>query len=152
MIRYPRGCGAVADWRQPFAEIPFGKGRKLKDGKDIAVLSIGNIGNNVAKAVEGTDAAHYDMRFLKPLDYNIIKDCAREYNRIVTVEDGSRMGGFGSAVLEALADICGEEGIPMPQVQRIGIPDSFIEHGTVPQLQEICGLDAEGIKRKGLQP
>lgn len=153
VIRYPRGCGAVAEWQQKFEKIEVGKGRMLKDGDEVAVLSIGNIGNNVAKAIaeyeeENADksVAHYDMRFLKPLDLDIIKEVARKYNKIITVEDGCKKGGFGSAVLESICEICNEEGIAMPHIIILGIPDKFIDHGTVPQLQEICGIDVDGIK------
>ncbi|MCF0208004.1 MAG: 1-deoxy-D-xylulose-5-phosphate synthase [Bacteroidaceae bacterium] len=154
VIRYPRGCGAVADWRKPFEKLPIGQGRKLKDGEGVAVLSIGNIGNNVAKAILETEqenetikVAHYDMRFVKPLDINIIREAAKKYKSIITVEDGCKKGGFGSAVLETLCDICNEENIQMPRVVMLGIPDKFVEHGTVPQLQQICGIDVEGIKQ-----
>ncbi len=153
IIRYPRGCGAVAEWHQPFEEIEIGKGRMLKDGDEVAILSIGNIGNNAAKAIEkyeeekpGKSVAHYDMRFLKPLDIGIIKEIVRKYRKIITVEDGCKKGGFGSAVLESICEICNEENITMPQIRILGIPDKFIDHGTVPQLQEICGIDIEGIK------
>ncbi|MCF0243997.1 MAG: 1-deoxy-D-xylulose-5-phosphate synthase [Bacteroidaceae bacterium] len=154
VIRYPRGCGAVADWRKAFETIAVGQGRKLKGGEYIAVLSLGNIGNNAAEAIHqyeaehpDTSIAHYDMRFLKPLDINIIKEVARKYRRVITIEDGCKAGGFGSAVLESLCSVCNEENIPLPKVQILGIPDEFIEHGTVAQLQEICGLDIESIKR-----
>lgn len=153
IIRYPRGCGAIAEWNQPFEEIEIGKGRMLKDGYDIAILSIGNIGNNAVKAIAeyeeenaGKSVAHFDMRFLKPLDMEILKEVARKYRKIITVEDGCKKGGFGSAILESICEICNEEGIVMPQIRILGIPDKFIDHGTVPQLQEICGIDIEGIK------
>ncbi|MCQ2243432.1 MAG: 1-deoxy-D-xylulose-5-phosphate synthase [Bacteroidaceae bacterium] len=154
VIRYPRGCGAVADWQQPFEEMEIGKGRMLKDGDDVAILSLGNIGNNAAKAIAeyeeenpGKTIAHYDMRFLKPLDMNILKDVVRKFKKIVTVEDGCRKGGFGSAVLEAICEICDEENLMMPKIKILGIPDKFIDHGTVSQLQEICGIDVDGIKQ-----
>ena len=154
VIRYPRGCGAIADWHQPMEQLEIGKGRKLKDGENIAVLSLGNIGNNAAEAIAEFEAehpeatiAHYDMRFLKPLDTSIILEVARKYKRIITIEDGCKNGGFGSAVLESLNDICNEENIPMPRVRILGIPDKFVNHGTVPQLQQICGIDVESIKK-----
>jgi len=143
VIRYPRGCGVQVDWRCPLEEVKVGTGRKLKDGEDVAVLSIGPVGNNAALAVEGTKAAHYDMRFLKPLDENILHEVGRKFRKVVTVENGVRNGGLGSAVLEWLSD----HGY-QPQVVRLGIPDEFIEHGTVQQLLEIVGLDVESIKRE----
>jgi 1-deoxy-D-xylulose-5-phosphate synthase len=118
----------------------------MKDGKDVAVLSIGPVGNNAALAVEGTTAAHYDMRFLKPLDERILHEVGQKFRKIVTVENGVRNGGLGSAVLEWMSD----HGY-QPQVVRLGLPDSFIEHGTVNQLLEIVGLDVESI-RKELTP
>lgn len=153
VIRYPRGCGAIADWQQPMELLEVGKGRMLKDGDDVAVLSLGNIGNNAAKAISeyeaehpGIRVAHYDMRFLKPLDTDIIKEVAKKYKQIITIEDGCKKGGFGSAVLESLCEICNEENIPMPRVNILGIPDKFVDHGTVSQLQQICGIDVESIK------
>ncbi len=153
VIRYPRGCGAIADWHKPLEVMEVGKGRKLKDGDNIAVLSLGNIGNNAAEAIAEYESehpdvriAHYDMRFLKPLDTSIIIEAAKKYKHIITIEDGCKQGGFGSAVLESLSEICGEERIPMPRVKILGIPDRFINHGTVPQLQEICGIDVNSIK------
>ncbi len=153
VIRYPRGCGAVADWHQPFQRLEIGKGRKLKDGDNVAILSLGNIGNNVAKAIAeyeaenlGKSVAHYDMRFLKPLDLNILREVARGYKKIITVEDGCKVGGFGSAVLENICEICNEESLTIPHIKILGIPDKFIDHGTVAQLQSICGIDVEGIK------
>jgi len=154
VIRYPRGCGAVADWKQPFETLEIGKGRKLKDGKDIAVLSLGNIGNNAAQAIaeyeeEHPEAqiAHYDMRFLKPLDTGILHEVAKNFKRIITIEDGCKNGGFGSAVLESICEICNNEGLQMPRVNILGIPDKFVDHGTVAQLQRICGIDSESIKQ-----
>lgn len=154
VIRYPRGCGAIADWQQPMELLEVGKGRKLKDGDDVAVLSLGNIGNNAAKAISEyesehpeTHIAHYDMRFLKPLDTDIIKEVAKKYRRIITIEDGCRNGGFGSSVLESLCGICNDENIPMPRLKILGVPDRFVDHGTVLQLQQICGIDVESIKK-----
>jgi 1-deoxy-D-xylulose-5-phosphate synthase len=146
VIRYPRGNGVQADWRCPLEAVQVGTGRKMKDGKDVAVLSIGPVGNNAALAVEGTTAAHYDMRFLKPLDERILHEVGQKFRKIVTVENGVRNGGLGSAVLEWMSD----HGY-QPQVVRLGLPDSFIEHGTVNQLLEIVGLDVESI-RKELTP
>lgn len=147
VIRYPRGCGVLTDWRNPFEEITVGTGRRLKDGKDIAVLSFGPVGNNAAKAIEQTERehpgmkiAHYDMRFAKPLDENILNEACRRYRHIITVEDGVRNGGFGSAVAEWLEDHGCHNA-----VTRLGLPDKFIEHGTVGELQRIAGIDAESI-------
>jgi 1-deoxy-D-xylulose-5-phosphate synthase len=127
--------------------IEVGTGQKLRDGEEVAVLSIGPIGNDVARAVEGTKAAHYDMRFLKPLDENILHEVGRKFRKIVTVENGVRNGGLGSAVLEWMND----HGY-QPQVVRLGLPDNFVEHGTVAELQKIIGLDVESIKRAILAP
>lgn len=146
VIRYPRGRGVMTDWRCPFEEIPVGKGRCLKEGKDIALLSIGPIGNTAAKAIQkyeqstGQTVAHYDMRFVKPLDTEILDYVGQTFSRIITVEDGAINGGFGSAVLEFMAD----SGYT-PHVTRIGIPDHFVEHGKVEQLHHLCGMDEEGI-------
>ena len=143
VIRYPRGRGVMDDWRCPLESIEVGKGRKLKDGKGTAVLSIGHIGNNVAEAVKDTDVAHYDMRFLKPIDTALLDEVGSTYDRVITVEDGVRDGGLGSAVLEYFAD----KGYT-PHVTRIGMPtDTFVEHGTIAELQKLYNMDAEGIKR-----
>ena len=145
VIRYPRGRGVLTDWRCPFEELPIGKGRKLTDGKDVAVLSLGPIGNVVQKVVqelreEGQSVAHYDMRFLKPIDEDILQE-AGKCHRIVTVEDGVVQGGLGSAVLEYMADHNLH-----PEVVRLGLPDHFVEHGTPEELYHLVGLDAENIK------
>jgi len=123
--------------------VEIGTGRKLREGKEVAVLSIGPIGVNVEKALEkagGISVAHYDMRFLKPLDEGILREVATSFDKIVTVEDGVRNGGFGSAVCEWMSD----HGFT-PRVKRLGLPDSFVEHGTVGELQHIVGIDAEAI-------
>ena len=143
VIRYPRGRGVLVDWRCPLEPIEVGTGRKLKDGEDVAVLSIGPVGNNAAMAVENTNAAHYDMRFLKPLDENILHEVGRKFRKIVTVENGVRNGGLGSAVLEWMSD----HGY-QPQVVRLGLPDEFVEHGTVKELLEIVGLDVASIMKE----
>ena len=143
IIRYPRGGGVLKDWRCKLEPIDVGTGRKLRDGEEVAVLSIGPIGNDVARAVEGTKAAHYDMRFLKPLDENILHEVGRKFKKIVTVENGVRSGGLGSAVLEWMSD----HGY-QPKVVRLGLPDSFVEHGTVAELQKIVGLDVESIRKE----
>ena len=149
VIRYPRGHGVLTDWRNAFEEIPVGTGRRLKDGKDMAVLTVGPIGNEAAKAVAefeagngGVEVAHYDMRFIKPMDERLLEEIGRRYDRIITVEDGVRAGGFGSAVLEWMED----HGFS-PWIKRLGLPDRFVEHGTVAQLQRITGIDKESIMR-----
>ena len=149
VIRYPRGRGVLADWHCPLEEVKVGTGRKLRDGDDIAVLSVGPVGNNVVKSVEmiendgdGISVAHYDMRFVKPLDENLLKEVAAKFKHVITVEDGVREGGFGSAVIEWMED----NGQHL-DIVRLGLPDHFVEHGTVAQLQSIVGIDAEGIRR-----
>ncbi|MCR4614252.1 MAG: 1-deoxy-D-xylulose-5-phosphate synthase [Bacteroidaceae bacterium] len=152
VIRYPRGRGSVVDWRCQLEAVPVGKGRKLHDGDTIAVLSLGPIGIEVAKAIDGLSegiqphVAHYDMRFLKPIDTDILKEVAHQFSHVITVEDGVVSGGLGSAVLEYMSDNghhC--------QVHRIGIPDTFVEHGTVTQLREICKMDAASIQHTILE-
>ena len=144
-IRYPRGKGEMKDWQKPFDILPVGKGQKLKDGKDIAVLSIGAIGNIAAEAIEkaqasGIDAAHYDMIYLKPIDNDLLHEVGKNFRRIITVENGTIQGGLGTAVMEFMM----ENGYT-PKIVRIGIPDRFIEHGTIPELYHLCGMDAESI-------
>ncbi|MBP3553497.1 MAG: 1-deoxy-D-xylulose-5-phosphate synthase [Bacteroidaceae bacterium] len=145
-IRYPRGRGVKVDWQCPLEEVPVGKGRRLKEGKDVAVLTIGPIGNVAAKAIArfeqetGQSVAHYDIRFLKPLDEEMLQEVGQRFTRIVTAEDGVLKGGMGSAVLEYMAD----HGFT-PRVARVGIPDNFVEHGAVKELHRICGMDEEGI-------
>jgi 1-deoxy-D-xylulose-5-phosphate synthase len=147
VIRYPRGRGVLADWRCPLEEVPVGRGRCLKDGTDIAVVTLGPIGNVAAKAIARAEAenpglsiAHYDLRFLKPLDTEMLHAIGRRFSRVLTVEDGVLAGGMGSAVLEFMAG----NGYS-PRVERIGIPDRFVEHGTVAQLYAECGMDADSI-------
>ena len=148
VIRYPRGRGSVVDWRCPFEEIEVGRGRRLRDGNDVAVLTVGPIGADVVKILNGLEAegcgvsvAHYDMRFIKPLDSVLLSEVATRFSRVVTIEDGIRAGGFGSAVLEWMNDsgFC-------PQMKRLGLPDHFVEHGSVSQLREIVGLDDASIR------
>ncbi|QUB75879.1 MULTISPECIES: 1-deoxy-D-xylulose-5-phosphate synthase [Prevotella] len=156
VIRYPRGNGVLTDWECPLKEIEVGTGCRLHDGWDVAVLSIGPIGNEVEKAIkliEGAEphnaeghcpsVAHYDMRFLKPLDDKLLEEVASRFSRIITIEDGVRNGGLGSAVTEWMSD----HGYT-PQITRMGMPDHFVEQGTVQQLREICGIDIESIKRQ----
>ena len=146
VIRYPRGRGVLVDWKSSFEEIQIGKGRKLKDGKDMAVITIGPIGNTARKAITRAEAeskmsiAHYDLRFLKPLDEEMLHEIGKNFRRIVTIEDGVLKGGMGSAILEFMAD-----NRYTPTVRRIGLPDKFVEHGPVKDLHRLCGMDEEGI-------
>ena len=150
VIRYPRGGGELHDWRCPLEEVKVGTGRKLHDGDDVAVLTIGPMGNNAMRAIEqlGSEAsvALYDMRFLKPIDENILEEVGKKFKRIITVENGAIRGGLGSAVLEWMND----HGYT-PKVKRLGLPDNFVEHGTVKELQHIVGIDEEGIKKAILE-
>lgn len=147
VIRYPRGRGVLQDWKCVMKEIEIGKGRKLKDGEDIAVLSLGPIGNDVAQAIqeigEAKSVAHYDLRFVKPLDAGILEEVGKKFRKIIVVEDGARDGGAGSAVMEWLNDHS-----YTTQVVRLGLPDDFVEHGTVDELRRIVGLDIESIKQR----
>ena len=146
--RYPRGCGVKGEWECPLEKVELGTGRKLKDGDDVAVLTLGPIGNDVAEAIAETEgsgastktAAHYDMRFVKPLDEKLLDEIGKKYKEIVTVEDGARNGGFGSAVMEWLQD----HGYTT-RVKRMGLPDHFVEHGTIAELREIIGMDKASI-------
>ena len=145
VIRYPRGRGVLLDWRCPLEPVGVGTGRKLRDGNDVAVLTIGPIGNDVADVISQLpqlSVAHYDMRFLKPLDEQLLHEVGRSFRRIVTVEDGVRNGGMGSAVLEWMSD----HGY-QPRITRLGLPDHFVEHGTVSELRQLVGLDNESIRR-----
>ena len=144
-IRYPRGRGVMKNWKTPFGEIASGTGRKLTDGNDLAILSIGHIGNEAAKAVEmlreeEVEAAHYDVRFLKPLDEKMLHEVFKNFKNIITVEDGVIAGGFGSAVLEFMADHRYSA-----TVVRLGIPDRFVEHGDRNLLIHELGYDAQAI-------
>ena len=147
VIRYPRGRGVIVDWRCPMQEIPIGKGRCLKEGTDVAVLSIGPIGNIVTQAIselasQEISIAHYDMRFLKPIDEDILAYVGKNFSRIITIEDGVKNGGLGSAVLEYMSDHNLH-----PDIIRLGLPDHFVEHGTPEELYQIVGLDVESIKK-----
>ncbi|MDO4524571.1 MAG: 1-deoxy-D-xylulose-5-phosphate synthase [Bacteroidales bacterium] len=148
MIRYPRGKGEQKDWHCPFEEIPVGKGEILNDGDGIAVLTVGPIGNTVAKAIkelndEGLNPAHYNMIFVKPLDEDLLREVGKKFRRIITVEDGVKNGGMGSAVTEFFNDA----DIPVI-VKRLGLPDKFVEHGTPEELYKLCGLDKDSIKQE----
>ena len=148
VIRCPRGWGVKSEWECPLEKVELGTGRKLKDGDDVAVLTLGPIGNDVAEAIAETEgsgastktAAHYDMRFVKPLDEKLLDEIGKKYKEIVTVEDGARNGGFGSAVMEWLQD----HGYTT-RVKRMGLPDHFVEHGTIAELREIIGMDKASI-------
>ena len=144
VIRYPRGQGQLVDWKCPLEEVEVGTGRRMREGKSVAVLSIGPIGTSVEQAIDESnlDIAHYDMRFLKPLDNKLLQEVGEQFKTIITVEDGSRDSGMGSAVLEWMAD----HGYT-PRVIRLGIADNFVEHGTVEQLYEACGISKEAIKK-----
>ncbi len=144
-IRYPRGRGVMPEWRTTLNEVEIGKGRLIRKGSDIAILSIGHIGNSVIKASKELekkhiDVTHYDMRFVKPIDEKILHEVGKNYKSVVTIEDGTIVGGFGSAVLEFMSD----NGYTV-QVKRLGVPDKFIDHGTPEELYKECGFDVEGI-------
>lgn len=144
-IRYPRGRGVMPEWKKPFREIPVGKGRLIRDGHDIAILSIGHVGNFVVEATErlkkeNVSICHYDMRFAKPLDEEILHRVFKEFEFVITIEDGTTTGGFGSAVIEFMT-----ENQYSAHVKRMGVPDRFIDQGTPEELYRECGFDAEGI-------
>lgn len=144
-IRYPRGNGVMLDWKTPFKEIKVGTGRKLTNGEDIAILTIGHPGNFAQDAIEelkelGASVAHYDMRFVKPIDEIMLHEVFAKFKKIITVEDGCLMGGFGSAVIEFMAD-----NNYSAHVLRLGVPDKFIHHGTQEELWEECGYDKKAI-------
>ncbi len=146
VIRYPRGRGVNKDWKCPLEEIKVGTGRKLKDGDQVAILTVGPIGNDAQKAIQALpqrdNVAHYDMRFIKPLDDQLLDEIGKKFKKVITIEDGVRNGGFGSAVLEWFND----HGYA-PSVQRMGLPDEFVTHGSVDELRRIVGLDAPHIKQ-----
>lgn len=146
VIRYPRGRGVNKDWKCPLEEIKVGTGRKLKDGERVAILTVGPIGNDARKVIQALpqrdDVAHYDMRFIKPLDGNLLEEIGKKFKKVITIEDGVRNGGFGSAVLEWFND----HGYA-PSVQRMGLPDEFVAHGSVDELRRIVGLDAPHIRQ-----
>ncbi|MCK4751415.1 MAG: 1-deoxy-D-xylulose-5-phosphate synthase, partial [Bacteroidales bacterium] len=145
VIRYPRGKGVTVDWKQPFSEIELGKGQQLSEGSDLAILSLGPIGSEVQKAVsilekDHISAAHFDMRFLKPIDNILLKSVFSRFDKVITVEDASIVGGLGSAVIEYMNDNSYKA-----KVVRLGIPDRFVDHGSQEELYRECGFDAEGI-------
>ena len=144
-IRYPRGTGSVVNWKKPMKEIAIGTGRKITSGTDVAILTIGPIGMEAQKAIEtlsreGISTAHYDMRFVKPIDETLLHEVFSKFDKIITVENGVIAGGMGSAVIEFMAD---HE--YRARVVRLGVPDRFIEHGTQQELYAECGFDAAGI-------
>jgi 1-deoxy-D-xylulose-5-phosphate synthase len=144
-IRYPRGQGVMPEWKTPFEEIKIGTGRKIRDGKDIAILTIGHPGNFAVEACEalkkaGVNAAHYDMRFVKPIDEEMLHEVFSKFDKVITVEDGCIQGGFGSAVIEFMV-----EHNYKAEVKRLGIPDKWVEHGEQAELWHECGFDVDGI-------
>lgn len=146
-IRYPRGQGVMPEWRTPMEAVQVGTGRKIRDGHDLAILTIGHIGNYVVEVCErlekqGIEVAHYDMRFVKPLDEAMLHEVFGKFKKVITVEDGCLPGGFGSAVIEFMAD----EGY-QAEVKRLGIPDAIVEHGEQIELHRECGFDPDGIER-----
>jgi len=145
-IRYPRGRGVTQNWELPFEKIKIGVSQEVKKGKEIAVLSIGHIGNRIIDLIDALDApnkvGHYNMRFVKPLDQNQLTKIFKKYNQIITIEDGCKAGGFGSAILE----FANEAGYSNP-IKVLGLKDKFMEHGTIEELHELAGIDTESIKR-----
>ena len=142
-IRYPRGKGVMVDWQTPFEEISVGQGRKLSDGDEVAILTIGHVGNFAVKAIEELETysiAHYDMRFVKPLDEKLLHQIFKKHSKVITVEDGCIQGGFGSAVIEFMADHNYQA-----QIKRLGIPDKYVEHGTQAELWRECNYDTQAI-------
>jgi 1-deoxy-D-xylulose-5-phosphate synthase len=151
VIRYPRGEGVMPEWKTEMKEITIGTGRKLKDGNDIAILSLGHPGNFAAAAIrdlkaDGLNPAHYDMRFVKPLDKAMLHEVFQKFDKVITVEDGTVVGGFGSAVLEFI-----NEHNYKAEIKILGIPDHLVEHGTPKELHRECGYDAQGIKETVLE-
>ena len=145
VIRYPRGRGVMADWKQPFSEMEIGKGQQLKEGTDLTILSLGPIGSQATQAIsilekEHISVAHYNMRFLKPLDNELLESVFSRFDKIITLEDASIVGGLGSAVIEYMND-----NSQKARVHRLGIPDRYVDHGTQEELYRECGYDAEGI-------
>ena len=142
-IRYPRGQGVMLDWQTPFEEIPVGQGRQLGDGNEVAILTIGHVGNFATKAIEALETysiAHYDMRFVKPLDEKLLHQIFKKHSKVITVEDGCIQGGFGSAIIEFMADHNYQA-----QIKRLGIPDKYVEHGTQAELWRECDYDTQAI-------
>jgi 1-deoxy-D-xylulose-5-phosphate synthase len=157
VIRYPRGRGSLTEWRCKLESIPVGKGRMLREGSDVALLTIGPIGKSIAGVVddaakEGISVAHYDMRYLKPIDEEMLHEVAGKFKNIITIEDGTVKGGLGSAVAEFMA----QHGYT-PHIYTMGIPDEFVEHGSTSELYRLCKMDKaavleviQNIKKQGL--
>jgi 1-deoxy-D-xylulose-5-phosphate synthase len=146
-IRYPRGQGVMPHWRTPMTEIKIGTGRKLRDGEDLAILSLGHVGNYAAEVCEkfakqNIHVAHFDMRFAKPLDEKMLHDVFSSFKKVITLEDGCIQGGFGSAIIEFMAD-----NNYKAEVRRLGIPDRIVEHGEQSELHHETGFDAAGIEK-----
>jgi 1-deoxy-D-xylulose-5-phosphate synthase len=144
-IRYPRGNGVMLEWKTPMKAIQVGTGRKLTNGEDVAILTVGHPGNFAQKAIAelkelGVSAAHYDMRFVKPIDEVMLHEVFSKFSKVITIEDGCLMGGFGSAVIEFMVDQKYSA-----EVVRLGIPDRYVHHGTQEELWEDCGFDVNGI-------
>jgi len=144
-IRYPKGPGVMPVWETPFKELPIGKGSVIREGNDIAIITIGHVGNFAVEACrkleeDGIHAAHYDMRFLKPLDEELLHVVMKKFKNIITVEDGTVVGGLGSAILEFQSDHNYQN-----TIRRLGIPDKFISHGKQQELHHDCGYDVDGI-------
>lgn len=148
VIRYPRGRGRLLDWRCPLEEVPIGKGRIMKAGKDLAIISLGPIGNLAADAIAELEKettasiAHYDLRFLKPLDTQLLNEIGKSFDKIITIEDGALMGGMGTAILEYMEDNGWN-----PRIKRLGLPDQFVPHGSPNELYRLVGLDKDSIKQ-----
>ena len=146
VIRYPRGRGELLDWQCPLEEVPVGKGRLMKEGTDLAIITIGPIGKDAAKAIAeaertlGCSIAHYDLRFLKPIDEEMLSEIGSKFSKVITIEDGVKAGGMGSAVLEYFSD----KGT-VPHLVRLGLPDSFVPHGSVAEERRLVGLDNDSI-------
>jgi 1-deoxy-D-xylulose-5-phosphate synthase len=151
-IRYPRGRGVMPQWKTPFTALPVGKGRMVREGKDLAIISIGPLGNVALEACtllveKGIETALFDIRFLKPLDQELLHSIFKHFDKIITLEDGSIIGGLGSAVTEFASD----NGYHKASVHRLGIPDRFVEQGTLQELHHECGIDLEGIVNASIQ-
>jgi len=146
-IRYPRGQGVMPNWKKPMEKVEIGTGRMIRDGEELAILTIGHIGNYAVEVCselseQGIEVAHFDMRFVKPIDERMLHDIFNKYNKIITVEDGCIQGGFGSAVLESMADHRYQA-----HVRRLGIPDRIVEHGEQIDLHNECHFGPDGIKK-----
>jgi len=151
-IRYPRGRGVMPQWKTPFTQLPVGKGRVVREGKDLAIISIGHPGNVAMEACmqladKNIDAALYDIRFLKPVDQDLLHSVFKRFDKVITLEDGSVIGGLGSAVTEFAND----NGYNNATILRLGIPDRFVEQGTLEELHHECGIDLEGIVNAAIQ-